>query len=57
MCNGTRGVPRGGAARLQPPLKTAKTEIKKNTDFVGIIISNVLGALPLNRNKPLKSAS
>jgi hypothetical protein len=47
--------PRGGAAALKPP-KMPKTEIKKKTDFVDIMISKVLRDFPFGRNQPLKSA-
>jgi hypothetical protein len=33
-----------------------KLNIKKNTDFVDMMISNVLRNLPYSQNQPLKSA-
>jgi hypothetical protein len=44
--------PRGGTASLQPP----STLNLKNTDFVDIMVLNVLRDLPMGRNQPLKSA-
>jgi hypothetical protein len=50
-----RAHPKGRAAGLQPP-QTSKTEKHKNTDFVDIMISEVLRALPLSQNQALESA-
>jgi hypothetical protein len=46
----------GGAAGLQSPLKPPKPKFKKKTDFIEIMISNVLRSFLLSRNQPLKSA-
>jgi hypothetical protein len=57
---GSRGALKAGrTAGLQPPKPVPpppKAEIKKNTDFVYIMISKVLRDLPFSRNQPLKSA-
>ena len=53
--NYTKGAPgRGGSEGVQPPPQKPKFK-KRNTDFVDIIIANVLCDLPFSRNKPLKS--
>jgi hypothetical protein len=48
-----RAHPGRGAARLHPP---PPSQNLKNTDFVDMMLSNVLYDLPLNQNQPLKSA-
>jgi hypothetical protein len=47
--------PRGEAAGMQPP-QTPQNRHLKNTDFVDVMISNVLCDFPFSRNRPLKSA-
>ena len=42
-----------GAAGLQPP--PLQTKLKKKTDFVNMVISNVSFDLPYSQNQPLKS--
>jgi hypothetical protein len=44
----------GRGATAHPP-KPPKLKLKKNTDFVAIMISKVLRDLPFSRNQPLKS--
>jgi hypothetical protein len=41
---------------LQPPPRPPKTEIKKKTAFVDIMISEVLRDFPFSQNQPPKSA-
>jgi hypothetical protein len=50
-----KGAPMGGGAcrGAAPPPKPPKTEIKKNTDFVDIMISKVLHDFLFSRNPPL----
>jgi hypothetical protein len=45
-----------GCCRGLQCLQTHKTKIWKNTDFVDIMISEVLRDLPFSRNQPLVSA-
>jgi hypothetical protein len=53
-----KGHPQGGrgGAGLQPVPNPQKLKLKKKTDFVDIMISEVLRDLPFCRNQPLKSA-
>jgi hypothetical protein len=53
-----RGAPKKGATDLQPPPQpeTPKNLNLKNTNFVDIVISNVLIDFPFSGNQPLKSA-
>jgi hypothetical protein len=44
-----------GAAKLQPPQAPQNRNLN-NTDFVDIMISEVLRDFPFSRNQPLKSA-
>ena len=47
-----------GAVGLQPPPTTTTTNrnLKKNTDFVVTMISNLLSDLPFSQNQQMKSA-
>jgi len=42
-----------GTAWLQPP---TNQNLRKNTDFVVIMLSNILHDLPFSQNQPLKLA-
>jgi hypothetical protein len=44
-----------GGRGLQPSKPPQNRNKKKNTDFVDMMVSNVLHDLPFRRNKPLKS--
>jgi hypothetical protein len=53
----TRGTPKEGAAGLQyPPPQTPQNQNLKNTDFVDIMILQVLCDFSFSRNQPLKLA-
>jgi hypothetical protein len=47
-----RGAPKGGCWGAAPP--KPKNQDLKNTDYVDVMISNVLRDLPFSRNQPLK---
>ena len=47
-----KGAPKGGGAAAP---KSPQTEIKKKTDFVDLVISNVVRDFPNGWNQPLKS--
>jgi hypothetical protein len=49
---GERGLP----GCRSPPPKTPKNQNLKNTDFVDMVISNVLPDFPFSQNQPLKAA-
>ena len=52
---GTQGE--GGLQPSSPPLQISQNRnLKKNKDFVDIIVSKVLRDLPFSQNQPLKSA-
>jgi hypothetical protein len=54
--NPTRAPKGRGGCRAATPPKPPKTEIKKNTDFVDIMISKASRDLPFSLNQLLKSA-
>jgi hypothetical protein len=51
----SRGAPKRRLPGCSPP-QNPTTEIKKKTDVIDIVISNVLRDLSFSRNQPLKSA-
>jgi hypothetical protein len=60
LCNLHAGLgahPKGGGGLpVCIPHQTPENRNLKNTDFVDIMVSNVLRNLPFSRNQPLKSA-